>query len=208
MSSDEWYRNTEWNEQIAEQFEVKLKRARQKAQYLRIQASSLARSEPRVSLELLDRYFDLGDEFDHAQGYVDRATAYRSLGKLKEAVKAYEHALRREAEFPNLQTQAYLELPFLIATTPIPERFDQALTLLDQFRDRPRFPVESFRWNAAYALILEAQSQARDAAPYAQAALEAAAKETSEFRYHQSLGLVGRCYRELVQELERIAHAA
>jgi len=131
MSSDDWYRNAEWNEAIAERFEAKLKRARRKAQYLRIQACSLARSEPRVALQLLDRYFELGDDFDQAQAYVDRATAYRSLGQLEHALKSYEQALRREAEFPNLQTQAYLELPFLIATSPIPERFDQAHALLE-----------------------------------------------------------------------------
>ena len=70
------------------------------------------------------------------------------------------------------------------------------------------FPVDVFRWNAAYALILAARSQAGEASAYAQAALEAAAKEKSGFRYHQSLGLVGGRYPELVRELERIAHAA
>jgi len=208
MSSDDWYRNAEWNEEIAERFEAKLKRARRKAQYLRIQACSLARSEPRVALQLLDRYFELGDDFDHAQAYVDRATAYRSLGQLENAVKSYEQALHREAEFPNLQTQAYLDLPFLIATSPVPERFDQAHALLDQFPERLMFPVDVFRWNAAYALILAARSHASEASAYAQAALEAAAKDKSGFRYHQSLGLVGGRYPELVEELERIAHAA
>src|SRR5262249_61122995 len=59
MSSAEWYRHTECNEEISERFEARLKRARRKAQYLRIQACSLARSEPRVALQLLDRYFEL-----------------------------------------------------------------------------------------------------------------------------------------------------
>lgn len=208
MSSGDWYRNTEWNEEIAERFEAKLKRARRKAQYLRIQACSLARSKPRVALQLLDRYFELGDDFDHAQAYVDQATAYRSLGLRENAIKSYEQALRREAEFPNLQTQAYLDLPFLIATTPIPERFDQAHALLDQFPQRLMFPVDVFLWNAAYALILAARSQESEASAYAQSALEAAAKEKSGFRYHQSLGLVGGRYPELVRELKRVAHTA
>jgi tetratricopeptide (TPR) repeat protein len=208
MSSDDWYRNTEWNAEIAQRFEARLKRARRKAQYLRIQACSLARSQPRVALQLLDRYFELGDDFDHAQAYVDQATAYRSLGQPADAVNSYEQALRREAEFPKLQTQAYLELPFFIATTPIPEKFDQARSLLDEFRARLMFPVDVFRWNAAYALILAARSQESEASAYAQAALEAAAKEKSGFRYHQSLGLVGGEHPGLVQELRRIAHAA
>jgi tetratricopeptide (TPR) repeat protein len=208
MSTDGWYRNTEWNEGIAEQFEARLKRSRRKAQYLRIQACSLASSEPQVALQLLDRYFGLGDDFDHAQAYVDQATAYRSLGQLDNAVKSYEQALRHEAAFPSLQTQAYLELPFLIATTPIPGRFDRAISLLDRFPDRLMFPVDVFRWNAAYALIQAARSQGKAASAYAQAALQAAAKEKSGFRYHQNLGLVGGGYPDLVEELGRIAHAA
>jgi hypothetical protein len=66
-SSDDWYRNTEWSEEIAERFEAQLKRARRKARYLRIQACTLAWSDPLVALRLLDRYFDLGDDFDHAR---------------------------------------------------------------------------------------------------------------------------------------------
>lgn len=122
-------------------------------------------------------------------------------------MKSYEQALRREAEFPNRQTQAYLELPFLIATTPIPERFEQAQSLLDQFSARLMFPVDVFRWNAAHALILAARAQESDAAAHARAALEAAAEEKSGFRYHQSLGLVGGRYPDLLRELRRIAHA-
>ena len=205
MSSDDWYRNTEWNDEIAERFETKLKRARDKAQYLRIQASSLARSEPRVALRLLDRFFDLGDNFDLASAWVDRANAYRSLGQLENAVESLEQALRREAERPNVQTQAYLDLPFLIATTPIPERFDQALALLEKFPDRPRFPVGVFRWNAACALILAARSQESEASAFARAALEAAAMEHSGFRYHPTAGLVDGRYPELVEELGRLA---
>ena len=207
MSVDGWYRNTDWNGDIAERFEVRLKRARRKPQYLRIQASTLARSVPQVALQLLDRYFELGEDFDHAQAYVDQATAYRTLGQLEKAAKSYERALRREAEFPNLQTQACLDLPFLIATTPMTERFQQAQVLLDQFRDRLVFPVDAFRWNAAYALILSARSRSKEASVCAQAALEAADKESSGFRYHQALGLVGDRFPDLAGKLEAIAHA-
>jgi len=67
-------------------------------------------------LRLLERYFASGEHFDMAQAHVDRATAYLSLGQVDSAVLAYEAALAREATHPNVQTQAYLELPFLIAT--------------------------------------------------------------------------------------------
>ena len=71
-------------------FDEKLRRARRKEQYLRIQACTLARSHPEVALKLLDRYFELQDDFDHAQAHVDRATALLALGRVGEALAAYE----------------------------------------------------------------------------------------------------------------------
>src|SRR5687768_6384776 len=106
--SDDWFRDRDWNDAIARRFDEKLRRARRKAQYLRIQASTLARTHPNAALELLDRYFQLPDDFDHAQAHVDRAMAYQALGRIEDAVRAYEAALTREEVFPQLLTQAYL----------------------------------------------------------------------------------------------------
>ncbi len=108
MMSTDWFRNAEWNDSIERAFHEKLRRARRKEQYLRIQASTLAHSYPEVALKLLDRYFELPDDFDHAQAHVDRATALLALGRVADAITAYEAALAREAVFPNLQTQAIL----------------------------------------------------------------------------------------------------
>ena len=72
MSNEDWYRNETWNEEIEAQFMAKLKRARRKEQYLRIQASILASKRPEVALELLNQYFELNDNFDHAQAYCAR----------------------------------------------------------------------------------------------------------------------------------------
>ena len=208
MSSDDWYRNRKWSPSIAEKFEVKLKRARKKAQYLRIQACCLAETDPVVALELLNRYFDLDDHFDHAQAYVDRATALRALGRITDALSAYEDAIRREAEFPNLKTQAYLQLPLLVASTPVPKKFDRALQILDESRERVLFPVDKFHWNAAYALILSRQERNSEASDFAQAALEFAGVEHSGFRYHQKSGLVGEAQRSLIRDLKLLVNAA
>jgi hypothetical protein len=152
MGAD-WFRNTTWNEAVERNFNQKLQRAKRKENYLRIQASILARSNPEVSLKLSDRYFSMNDDFDHAQAYVDRANALLTMGRLMEAVAAYEAALTREVEFPNLLTQAYLDLPCLIATRSIRNRFPYAVQLLETHKARLMFPVDHFRWHAAQALI-------------------------------------------------------
>jgi hypothetical protein len=64
MSRDDWFRNTAWDRQTSSLFFAKLARARDKAQYLRIQACTLARSHPEVALDLLAKYFALGEHFD------------------------------------------------------------------------------------------------------------------------------------------------
>jgi hypothetical protein len=84
--SDEWFRNTPWDVTIAAHFEEKLRNARRKEQYLRIQASVLAETHPESALQLLDRYFALPDDFDHTQAHVDRATALIALGRIDEAL--------------------------------------------------------------------------------------------------------------------------
>jgi tetratricopeptide (TPR) repeat protein len=202
MSAD-WFRNTTWDEAIERHFNAKLDRARRKEQYLRIQACTLARSHPEVALRLLDRYFLLKDDFDHAQAHVDRATALLALGRIDEAVESYRAALTREAEFPNLQTQAYLDLPYLIATRGIRDNYGYAMELLEKYRGRLMFPVDHFRWHAACALIAAEIHDPAAAKTHAQHALEAAALDHSGLRYHPTVGLVTEQYDGLVQKLRK-----
>lgn len=205
--SDDWFRNETWDEAIAKRFHEKLRRARQKEQYLRIQACTLARTHPEVALELLDQYFALPDDFDHAQAHVDRASALLALDRVEEAVESYEAALAREAEFPNLKTQAYLDLPYLIATHGIKSRNDRAAALLEEHKERLTFPVDHFRWHAAQALISAAGRDTSKAKVHAKLALEAAARDHSGFRYHPTIGLVGNKYDDLVRDLAAFSDA-
>jgi tetratricopeptide (TPR) repeat protein len=206
MSAD-WFRNTTWNEAVEQSFNEKLHRARRKEQYLRIQACTLARSHPDVALRLLDRYFSLKDNFDQAQAYVDRATALLTLGRINEAVESYSAALAREVEFPNLLTQAYLDLPYLIAARGIREKYSHAMQLLEQHKARLMFPVDHFRWHAACALIAAETHDTVAAKAHAQRALEAAALDHSGFRYHPTVGLVTEEYDGFVQRLKKYAAA-
>lgn len=204
MSTD-WFRNTTWNESIERAFEEKLQRARKKEQYLRIQACMLARSHPDVALKLLDRYFQFPDHFDHAQAHVDRATALLALGHVAQAIAAYEAALARESVFPHLQTQAYLDLPFVIANLGIGEQYARALELLRVHESRLMFPVDYFMWHATHALIAVASSDTDRAIAHARQALETATRGHSGFRFHPRVGLVTGEYDEVIGKLKAIS---
>ena len=155
MGREDWYRNTDWNPEIATQFLAKLKRASNKGEYLRIQAYCLTKSHPEDALTLLERYLSMPDAFDRTSAYVQQAEAFLTLGEIDKALASYELALAREREHPNILTQAYLDLPFLVATMGRRERYSRAVDILTQNRARPMFPNERFRWNAASALICE-----------------------------------------------------
>jgi tetratricopeptide (TPR) repeat protein len=201
----DWFRNAEWNSDIEAAFFAKLKRARGKSQYLRVQACTLAATHPRIALRLLDQYFALGDNFDAAQAHVDRATAFLSLGQVEDALASYEAALTVEAKRPNYQTQASLDLPFVIACQGIVARYEQALHLLDRHQSRLSFPVEYFRWHTSRALISGAVGVTAEAKAQARLALAAAEKDHSGFRYHPSVGLVGDNYQQIRQRLAALA---
>jgi hypothetical protein len=205
MSRQDWFRNTEWNESIERAFEEKLRRARQKSQRLRIQACMLATSHPAITLQLLQRYFALGDEFDRAQAYCDQANAFLSLGRVEEAVTSFERALDREVEFPNCKTQAYIDLPFLIVTRGLRDRFDQAEHLLRDHRSRLTFPVDRFMWHSALALIAKSRGEGAAASEHASRALIEANQRHSGFRYHSTIGLVSHLHQKLIEELTQMS---
>ena len=198
----DWFRNTTWSESIERAFEEKLRHARRKESYLRIQAGMLAPRYPEVALKLLDRYFQLPDDFDHAAAHVGRATAFLTMDRVNDAIASYEAALAREATFPKLQTQAYLDLPYLIATRTIREQYNRALQLLQAYQTRLMFPVDRFRWHAARALIAADLKESEIARRHAKQAIEAAGHDHSGFRYHPSVGLVTAEYDTVVRKLE------
>ena len=202
--STEWFRNTTWDEAIERAFDERLRRARRKEEFLRIQASTLASTHPEVALKLLDRYFKLPNDFDHAQAHVDRATALLTLGRVDEALIAYEAALAREAAFPNLKTDAYLDFPYVVAVRGIRSQYGRALELLGLHETRLMFLVDHFRWHTANALIASATGAAKAAHRHAERALDVSKRESSGFRYHPSVGLVTSQYDDAISKLEAL----
>ena len=204
MTSEDWYRNKEWSKEVEAQFFAKLKRARRKEQYLRIQASTIARNNPDVALMLLEQYFSLDDDFDHAQAYCDMASAFLAKGEVQKAVQSYGKALEREAEFPKLKTDAYILYPLNIVENKLDNLYQSANEILEAHQDRLMFPIDYFRWHAAKAIIAADLGDNELASSHATRALEAAQIKKSGFRFHQNLGLVGKEFKGVVDELRAI----
>jgi tetratricopeptide (TPR) repeat protein len=191
MGRDDWWRNTSWNGEIEAAFFSKLARARNKTWYLRNQARALASSCPEVALRLLDQYFALGGDADQAEAHFYRARAHAALGNMEAAVVAFEAVLARENAVPSVRTWAFHELPVLIATERMRERYDRAIQVLIQGKDWLTFPIQRYQWHGALALILHEQGQTLEAENEAKQALEAAVMTHSGFQHHPNLGLVG-----------------
>jgi tetratricopeptide (TPR) repeat protein len=201
MSRGDWFRHVEWDVEIQADFDAHLRRARDKVQPLKIQAALLAERHPEVALQLLDRYFESGDTFFLADAYCTQAEARAAIGDISGAAESYTAALTREAEFPNVKTGSFVEYPLLVAQHRLKERYGDALKVLAARELDVAFPIRRFMWHAARSLILAAQGERTQARSEAKMALAEAEQTSSEFRYHQSLGLVGNSYHELREQL-------
>lgn len=209
MAARDWFRNVDWDRAVEDEFRKRLSRARtaNRPQYLRIQAHHLRHSHPRDALRLLDEYFELGDHIDSAMAYVTQAHAYLTLGDVTAAIGAYERALAREHEFPNLQTGAELDLACLVAAERIESLYQRALGILNHRAEQPAFPVERYRTHGARSLILAELGLADEAARAANAAVEAAQETHSGFRNHPDLGLVRGMDDEFGRRVKQVARA-
>lgn len=205
MGRDDWFRNRSWNPEIEATFMARLRRARDKPQYLRIQASYLIGVAPEAALRLLAHYFQLGEHFDHAQAHVERARAYITLGNLDAALNSYEAALQRERAYPQLQTRAYLDFPLLIVMRRVSELYSRALEILDATQSRLMFPIDHYLAHGIRALILDEWGKREEARKSAALALAAVSETQSGFRYHQDVGLVPTTNDDLASRLETIA---
>jgi tetratricopeptide (TPR) repeat protein len=204
MATDDWFRNKAWSPAIEARFYERLRRAKQKAQYLVIQAGCLEQSHPQVALVLLEHYFALGKDFNLAPAFVVQAAAYLSSGDVGQAVDSYERAIRAEFEFPIMRTNAWLDLSMLVATKKIRAHYAVALDLMAEHKSKIMFPVDEFRYHAAHALIHMERGDSPVAREYARNALRAAELDHSGFRYHAKSGLVGSQYDAIKSDLRRL----
>lgn len=200
MASDDWYRNIDWNSKIEEEFYAKLNRARsQRDQYMVIQALTLVNRHPKISLRLIDEYFDSRmNKFHDVMALLARAEAYLALDEIDNAVYAYRAVLDQETKVPNHLTTAYVDYPYFVAIHNVESEFNNAIKVLNENIERLMFPKDHYKWHAAKALIHSDKDEAVKA-------LEAAQIKKSGFRFHPNVGLVGKEHRPIIKELLKLS---
>ena len=192
--ADEWYRRTTWTESDREAFEAKLKRSRQKSQFLRIQASHLAEAHLwDAAIELLTRSVaEFPQDDQMAQVQLQLAEAYVQIGKREMALRAFDLSVAAQRAKPNFRTQVWLLYPWYVVEQQFSALYDMAGKLLDEFANETNLslPIERYRYNACRALLAEHGGKPDAAKRYAASAIAAASETHSGFRYHPEVGLV------------------
>jgi len=213
MTRDDWFRRTSWSSTDEAEFFARLRRSRtafHKAQYVRIQAHSLAETGEkqliRTALALLDRLFaDYPDPSQLTQAHLQAAHCYEHLGNLDSAIKHFRLSLIAKHQYPNLDAGTDLEFSWFIAQHKLTSLYQEALANLETAH--LALPVQLFKASVIRAFVAEAQGDTQAASRHAREALKAAGLERSQFRYHQHLGLVGTEHDRVIGQLDKIAAA-
>lgn len=208
MSDEHWYRNAEWGPQIEAAFNAKLGRSRsQKAQYLRIQGSTLKETHPAVAIELFDRCIAMDDPFQTAHAHLDQAHAYVVLGDIEGALTSLEAAIDSERRFPICRTSAPFDYTMMVALYRRSERYDAALKILDRLGAGP-FALNDFQAQAARALIFWERGEHDRARRAAEQALVAEAVDIGWIPGFPDVGIVPTTDNALSQRVREIAGSA
>ena len=203
MGAQEWFRNSNWNDGVAAAFEAKLARARDKAQYLRIQGSLLKDSHPAAAVALLDRCIALNSEFHTAHALLDKAHALYVLGEVGGALDTLEQAMEQEDLHPMFRTSAPYDYAMLVALHRDTARYGRALAALG-LQPEAMFASMDFQADSARAIILDAIGDRESAREAAARALQAEAVEVGWVPGYPLVGVVSNPDNPLSSEIRRI----
>lgn len=209
--ADNWYRSSEWSKPAQEEFERRLRRARNsnRPQYLRIKALALleqgGRKEGRAARELLNRVIqDYPDSLDVVVAHEALGESYAREGSSADAEEQYRTALRLSQEGP-VRGDAPLRLPELLIETGGKDKHAEAERILDAIDVEGDlvFASQRFRYAVCRARLAHARGDASGASEYAAAALQVAARDTPDFPRHPTVGLV-QAGKTLLNEMRRL----
>ncbi|WP_066554000.1 hypothetical protein [Croceicoccus bisphenolivorans] len=166
----DWYRQIEWNDEIAQAFFSCLERARNKAQYLNIQAYTLLASHPAVAAELCRKVLTLDTPDQHARAGLYLGTALAASGDIDGAIAALEDAIETERNHPMHRTGAYMDQALLVAVSKRSDMYDRVRTRLEEHH---ALPLDEQMPAVLIATSLIGAERSDDVGPTAAAALAA-----------------------------------
>jgi tetratricopeptide (TPR) repeat protein len=167
----DWYRNTQWSPAIAEDFEARLARSRsQKAQYLSLQGMALVPKCPEVAASLLRRAIEMGDPFETVRALATLAQAHLALGNVEGALEAYEAALGRQIEQPNIVSVQPADYLFAIGYFRAESRMPGAVAIAEAMPDDGIFGPDP-QIIAAKAMVFDLAGRTAEASAAAAKAL-------------------------------------
>jgi tetratricopeptide (TPR) repeat protein len=212
MSKTEWFRRTTWSDADREDFNAHLKRSRgagNKAQFLRIQACHLADAGRHAdAIELLDRLFtEFPQQFELAQSHAQKADCLTALGQIEAAIQEYRAALQAERDYPQVQTNAWLDFGWLVVKSQLSDLYQEVSRVMHEFGDGRgfEFPSVIYACNTIQALLADARGDNARAREFAKQALAEADKDHSGLRNHPRLGLVGPEHHTFERRLKALA---
>lgn len=153
----DWYRQTEWNDEIEEFFFEKLGRARsQRDQYIVIQALTVSESYPEVALRLVDYYFETRtDDFHDGRARLAASQARFASGGYEKALDEYLEAMAGDGEDQSLYVGSPIKFAFLAARYRSQKHYMAALDILEGLEEPPSTAFDVlFMYLVSYALIL------------------------------------------------------
>jgi tetratricopeptide (TPR) repeat protein len=184
-----------------------------RAQYVFIQGYSLMEAGSRYRSDAIALFDHVIDRYSNSMSFVQalsaKADCLLDSGDIDGALIYYDRAIEQMRIKPNVQTWAWLDFAWVVATREVSSRYDAALGVLDEFGNARQalFPVVVFRLYASRALIQSASGLTNLAIDAARTALDAADKDESGLRYHPKVGVVGIRYEDVRSRLTTIAFA-
>jgi len=154
-----------------------------------------------AAVDLLGVLFDRWPErTELAAAAYQLATCHLTLGDTAAALQAFRRALQVEQEFPNVRTQAAIELPWVIATRGLESEYAEALSVLAACEPAP-FPIMRYKLHGSLAVMLATTGRVAEAAEHARAALHAAQATESGMRITNASAL---CRLEFFYAIPRL----
>lgn len=166
-----WYRNEDWSDAIAADFERRLARSRhQKAQNLSLQGYHLIPRRPAIACQLLTRAVEIGDDSEAPRALGFLATAHLALGEVDSALDAYERAMKLQIANPTIIAVQPADYLFVVGIFGRLDRLAVAEPIADTLLDEGPFGPDAQVF-AGKALVYDLCGRTDDARRYAARAL-------------------------------------